>query len=175
MKGKEVVHSSKSDEWGTPPLLFEYLHGLFNFQLDAAATKENAKCERYLTEADNGLFQSWRLPEDNRASIWCNPPYSLVKEFTAKAAEETYKRTIESIVFLVPARTDTVWFHNCLLNCSSVYLIKGRLKFVGAGNNSAPFPSCLIIWGEDRIGRRNGENEGLDISPIEFDKTIRGF
>lgn len=173
MRGKEVVHSSKSDEWGTPLPLYDWLNNLFAFDIDVAAAPDNAKCLKFLTKEDNALFQAWSYAAAEY-SIWCNPPYSKVKDFINKACMESLKHAT-SIVFLVPARTDTKWFHYALQFCTSVYLIEGRLKFDGNGSNSsAPFPSCLLVWGEDKIKERKPA-ERLGIFPLTLDKTTRGF
>ena len=83
--------------------------------------------------------------EDNLQSIWfgklfINPPYSDIISWVNKAIEEI--NNYEEVVFLVPARTDTKWFHKLLENGATVEFIKGRLKF--SESNSAPFPSIYI-------------------------------
>lgn len=59
MTVSKVLFSSKSDEWATPPELFEALNNEFDFTLDVCATEKNHKCKRYFTQADNGLSQKW--------------------------------------------------------------------------------------------------------------------
>lgn len=49
------------------------------------------------------------------------------------------------VVCLVPARTDTKWFHDWVLNRAEIRFIRGRLHFNGS-KNSAPFPSMLAIY-----------------------------
>jgi hypothetical protein len=57
-------------------------------------------------------------------------------------------------VFLVPARTDTRWFHDVVLpNAREIRFLRGRLKF-GDAENSAPFPSMIVVFKERR---RDGE------------------
>lgn len=131
----DVVFSHKSDEWSTPQELFDLLHSKFNFTLDACASDLNHLLPRYYTIIDSALDHSW----DNEV-IFCNPPYSSISNFISKALGSSNSLC----VFLVPARTDTVWFHRCLDNDCPVYFFKGRLKFSNS-KNSAPFPSCLII------------------------------
>lgn len=48
---------------------------------------------------------------------------------------------------LIPARTDTIWFHRFLYKKPNVDIrfLKGRLKFSGS-KNSAPFPSMIVIF-----------------------------
>lgn len=146
MKGRDQLMSSKSDEWGTPQALFDRVNAYFHFDLDAAATPENKKCEKFFSENENALLENW---SDHGRSVWCNPPYSKIKSFVIKAIQES--ETCDSIVYLVPARTDTKWFHAAVDNGAAVYFIKGRVRFVGAGNGSAPFPSCLLVFGKNEF------------------------
>lgn len=134
-----VFFSKKSDEWETDWDFFKPLDKRFNFTLDAAATRETAKAARFFSLEDDALTQSWA-----RNSVWLNPPYSKLRDFMAKAKfEATQKGT--RVVCLVPARTDTRWWHDNIPAASDVWFIKGRLKF-GGMKNSAPFPSALVIF-----------------------------
>ena len=136
MSLNKELFTSNSDEWETPSDLFNKLNNLFHFTLDACANNENKKCDNYFSKKDNGLIQKWE------GIVWCNPPYSDVKTWVVKAS----KLEAETCVFLVPARVDTKWFQNNIKQASVVCFIKGRLKFSNS-KNSAPFPSCLIIFG----------------------------
>jgi phage N-6-adenine-methyltransferase len=107
------------------------------FTLDAAATPENAKARRFFTKDDDALAQSWGQHE----VVWLNPPYSRIAAFTDKALEESQRL----IVMLVPARTDTQWWHRLTAHAHVAFL-KGRLTF-GDGPSCAPFPSALVTIG----------------------------
>lgn len=133
-----VLFTSKKDEWETPQDLFNTLNTEFHFTLDPCATHENAKCQMYYTILENGLDKSWI---DHR--VFCNPPYSQIKKWVKKCAEEAQKGV--TIVMLVPVRTDTRWFHDFIYNKAEIRFIKGRLHF-GNSKNSAPFPSMIVIW-----------------------------
>ena len=91
----------------------------------------------------DGLVEEWAMV------TFCNPPYSELKS-TKKKLGWVEKAHIEcqkgkTIVLLIPARTDTQWFHEIILeNEYDVRFIKGRLKF-GDSKTAAPFPSMLII------------------------------
>ena len=50
----DVMFSSKNEMWTTPQDFFDKLDAEFHFTLDAAATKENAKCPDYFTEEQMG-------------------------------------------------------------------------------------------------------------------------
>ena len=75
-------------------------------------------------------------------AVWLNPPYGRqIGKFLAKADNESKKGIV--IVCLVPARTDTKWWHEYCIH-HEIRFIRGRLKF-GDSKNSAPFPSALVI------------------------------
>lgn len=135
MKGRETLFSHKSDEWETPQGFFDELDKEFHFDLDVCATPENTKCERFFTPEEDGLVQEWD------GMVWCNPPYSNIKEWAKKCSE------YGNAVMLVPARTDTKWFHDYCYHKAELRFVKGRLKF-GDSNNSAPFPSMIVIFKE---------------------------
>lgn len=150
MKDNIHIHfSNKSDEWGTPQDLFDSLSSEFGgFDVDVAANKDNKKCERFYSIEENALIREWGLRN------WCNPPYSLVKEFCRKAIEEQKKGKLTCM--LIPARTDTKFFHDYCYNKPNIEVrfLKGRIKFISAdgsllrkgASNSAPFPSMIVIF-----------------------------
>lgn len=143
------MFSSKTDDWATPQDFFDKLNEEFNFQLDVCADESNAKCARYFSKKQDGLAQSWTLP--NGGAVWCNPPYGReISKWVQKSSEES-KLHNETVVMLIPARTDTKWFHEYIYNKSEVRFVKGRLKF-GSSKNSAPFPSMVVVFdGEKRV------------------------
>lgn len=133
---KEVMFSSKTDLWGTPQDLFDELDAEFHFDLDVCALPDNAKCKRYYTPEMDGLSQKW-----GGGCCWCNPPYGRqIGKWVRKAAESGI-----TVVMLLPARTDTKWFHDYILGKAEIRFLKGRLKFGGC-NNSAPFPSMVVVF-----------------------------
>ena len=131
----EVMWSSATDMWSTPPAFFRALDAEFHFTLDVCATKENAKCSRYFTPEQDGLSQEWR------GVCWCNPPYGRqIGKWVKKASEERCP-----VVMLLPARTDTAWFHDYIYGKAEVRFVRGRLKF-GDSKNGAPFPSMVVVF-----------------------------
>ena len=135
---QEVLFQSKSEEWATPQEFFGQLHEEFNFTLDPCCTEENKKCDKYYTKEVDGLSQDW-----SGEVVFCNPPYGRkVGAWVKKCAESKCLA-----VALLPARTDTRWFHDYIYNKAEIRFIKGRLRF-GGGKNSAPFPSMVVIWKE---------------------------
>lgn len=135
-----VHFSSKTNEWSTPQAFFDELDKEFNFTLDPCATHDNAKCEKYYTIEDDGLLQDW-----SNDVVFMNPPYGReIKHWVQKAYEESLKGA--TVVCLIPARTDTSYWHEYIFNkADDIRFIKGRLKF-GDGKNSAPFPSAVIVY-----------------------------
>lgn len=132
------MYSSKTDLWSTPQYLFDELNKEFNFTIDVCAIPENAKCQKFYTPDIDGLQQKWN------GICWCNPPYGRsIGKWVKKAYEEYYNGN--TIVMLLPARTDTKWFHNYIYGKAEIRFIKGRLKF-GNSKNSAPFPSMICIY-----------------------------
>lgn len=137
---KMGVHfSSETDLWATPQEFFDKYNEQYSFELDVCATPENAKCEKYFTVDDNGLMQSWRGKR-----VWMNPPYGrTIGQWMKKAYYEAVVNGA-TVVCLVPARTDTTWWHEYAAK-GKVEFIRGRLKF-GGHKNSAPFPSAVVVF-----------------------------
>jgi site-specific DNA-methyltransferase (adenine-specific) len=131
--------TSNSDEWTTPSALFRALDRRFGFELDPAATKENALCPMFFTKEDSGLLKSWRPWR-----TFVNPPYSAIGPWMQKCISESEKGC-PLICALIPARTDTHWWYEYAMSADLIHFVKGRLKF-GDGLGSAPFPSALAFW-----------------------------
>lgn len=122
-----VIFSSASDEWTTPEETYAALDAEFHFADDACP----------LAGPANGLMREWKSP------CFVNPPYSDIAPWMDKAKLEASAG--KTVVLLVPARTDTRWWHRYAMVATEIRFIRGRLKFGGAKNN-APFPSAVIIF-----------------------------
>jgi phage N-6-adenine-methyltransferase len=135
------LFTSTTDQWETPQWLFDQLNQEFNFTLDPCATAENAKCAKYFTTKEDGLKQDW-----SGEIVFCNPPYGReISKWVRKAAEESKKHNT-TVVMLIPARTDTSYFHDYIYGkAKEIRFIRGRLKF-GNAKNSAPFPSMVVVF-----------------------------
>jgi site-specific DNA-methyltransferase (adenine-specific) len=136
-----VMFSSETDLWATPQEFFNELDKEFNFDLDPCATSENAKCDKYFTVLENGLKQDWKGHK-----VFCNPPYGrAIRDWIKKCYEESLKPNT-TVVMLIPARTDTTYFHDYIYHkAKEIRFIRGRLKF-GNATNSAPFPSMVVVF-----------------------------
>lgn len=136
----KALFSSNSEEWYTPKPLFNALNKTYGFTLDPCCTKESALCSRFFTKKEDGLHQSW---EGER--VFLNPPYGReIRKWIEKAARESEENSV-LVVALLPARTDTKWFHDYIYKKHQIIFLKGRIKFSGA-SNSAPFPSMIVIF-----------------------------
>lgn len=136
----EVMFSSKTDLWYTPQDFYDKLNEEFNFTLDPCANHENHKTDKYFTKEDDGLKQDW-----SNNVVFCNPPYGRVlKDWVKKASDEANKDNT-TVVMLIPARTDTKYFHEYIYHKAEIRFIKGRLKF-GGSKNAAPFPSMVVVF-----------------------------
>ena len=134
--------NSTSDSWATPDWLFDELDELYGFTLDPCADHLNYKCTQYFTREDDGLAQSW-----DGERVWLNPPYGReIGKWMKKALEAD-----ALVVALVPARTDTAWWHDYVLGKANVEFLRGRLKFSDS-TNSAPFPSAIVTYRPDHRG-----------------------
>ena len=169
---KNAVHfSSASDSWRTPPELFAVLDKEFGFQLDAAASEENHLCKYYFTEQNDALGQSWL--DVGRRAVWLNPPYSrgLQAKFIQKARDESAKFRGPVVCCLIPARPDTAIWQKVIFPCATeIRFLKGRVRFVGA-TAGAPFPSALVIFGQDNERQLVGGwdwKSGQPFNPVNF-------
>lgn len=137
-----AVHfSSATDLWATPPDFFANLHAEFGFQIDVCAIPENAKCPWFFSPEENGLEQVWR------GVCWMNPPYGRQIGKWVKKAHDSARENGATVVCLLPARTDTRWWHEYVAHAADVRFVRGRLKF-GGSRNSAPFPSAVVVFKE---------------------------
>jgi len=137
---QKIMFSSKTGNWGTPLAFYRKLDMEFNFTLDPCASKSNAKCPKYYTEADDGLAQDW-----GGETVFMNPPYGRdIKRWIMKAYEESLKPNT-TVVCLIPSRTDTKYWHDYVMRAKEIRFVKGRLKF-GDSTNAAPFPSAVAVF-----------------------------
>ena len=134
-----VHFSSETDLWATPQDTFDALNAEFGpFDVDVCAVAGNAKCARFYTPETDGLAQDWAP-----SLCWMNPPYGrTIARWMCKAWEESLRGA--TVVCLVPARTDTAWWHDYAMK-GHIRFLRGRLKF-GNAKHSAPFPSAVVVF-----------------------------
>jgi transcriptional regulator with XRE-family HTH domain len=139
--------SSGNTLWATPVWLANTLSdAVGGFDLDPCSAtmdkrKARVKAKVLLTEADDGLSIPWR------GRCFVNPPYGRgISEWIRKCFDEAQRGCV--VVGSIPARPDSNYWHDYIAGHADVFMLRGRLKF-GAGENSAPFPSCVVVWGAD--------------------------
>ena len=136
-----VTLSSQRSDWETPHRFFDALNAEFGFTLDACASDETAKCATYFTPDNDALSQPWD------GVVYCNPPYGYqIGKWVAKCHWEARRGSI--VVGLIPAKTETRWWHEHVMAANEIRLIRGRLRFSGSQVN-APFPSAVVVWRPD--------------------------
>lgn len=147
----KALLSSKNMCWCTPQGFYDKLNKEFSFVLDPAATETTAKCKHYYTPKTDGLLQSW----DYGGAVFCNPPYGReIGKWVEKAYNEALKIKYP-IVLLIPARTDTAYFHDYIYGKAELRFIRSRLHFTDECGNTAypaPFPSMVVVYNKNLKG-----------------------
>lgn len=131
----DALWSSKTDHWSTPTATYDSLNAEFGFTFDPCP----------LMAQEDGCKAKWT------GKVFCNPPYSRITEFLKKGLFHLANHDCELLVYLIPARTDTAWFHDYCLN-GEIRFLRGRLKF-GNSLNNAPFPSMVVVFREYLIDK----------------------
>jgi phage N-6-adenine-methyltransferase len=142
----DITCESGSEEWGTPEDFFKAIAWVWGpFDLDPCCTPANAKAKRYFTKEADGLKQQWF------GRVFVNPPFNRKKKmyvgpWVQKAEAE--RNNCKAIVMLLPARTGTKWWQEIVMPAAhKIFFVKGRLKFVQEGKDSAAtFPSAIVIF-----------------------------
>jgi site-specific DNA-methyltransferase (adenine-specific) len=164
MMVSSVLFSSNREDWETPFYLYDKWNKEFHFDLDPAASENNSKCKNFFTATENGLLQDWYNPNKGYKNVFVNPPYSRMGTslWVRKMTIEAEKGAL--VVALLPARTDTKWFHQSIYPyynnkltkiTTEIHFLKGRIQF--EINNKpvldtkgramrAPFPSMLVTF-----------------------------
>ena len=146
--------SSDSSEWETPQELFEELDQEFHFTLDPCSTDDNAKCKKHYTINEDGLMQDW-----TDEVVFCNPPYG--RKIAAWVAKSYMEAEHATVVLLIPARTDTSYFHRFIYHeADEIRFIRGRLTFTQGKRKTkynAPFPSMVVIYRDRRTKPEESE------------------
>ena len=133
------MYSSDSSEWETPQAFYNKLDAEFKFTLDVCATAKTAKCKYYIDAEEDTFKVDW-----GNNICFMNPPYGReIYYFIEKAYQESLKKA--TVVCLLPARTDTSWWHEFCMKADETRFIRGRLKFSNS-KNTAPFPSVIVIF-----------------------------
>ena len=140
-----LMFSSKEEKWQTPQDVFDKLNEEFNFTLDPCCQIDSAKCSKFYTPKEDGLIQNWQ-----GETVFVNPPYGReLKKWVEKCYNESYNDNT-TVVMLIPARTDTRYFHEFIYHIAEIRFLKGRIKFINPTTklpaDAAPFPSMIVIF-----------------------------
>ena len=139
-KMNKGLFSSTTDLWATPQAFFDELDAEFHFDLDPCALPENAKCKEFYTPEMDGLKQDW-----GGRKVFCNPPYGKAISLWVKKCYEESRKPDTLVVMLIPARTDTSYFHDFIYHKAELRFIRERLHF-NETKQGAPFPSMVVIF-----------------------------
>ena len=167
MTDLKACFSSKTDDWATPQDFYDKLDDEFHFTLDPCADEYNHKCDLFYTKEQNGLAQDW-----GGHVVFCNPPYGKEIASWVRYAYEQSRKPGTTVVMLIPARTDTRYFHDYIYGKAELRFVRGRLKF-GDATSSAPFPSMVVVYRchKDVIGE-TANNEAADVAPVVHGRWI---
>jgi phage N-6-adenine-methyltransferase len=136
-----TASENRRADWCTPQTLFDRLDYEFQFGIDIAASESNTKCQSYYDESDDAFKFPWE------GVCWCNPPYGRGIERWVEKAYHDSQELGSTIVMLLPAATDTNWWHDYCMK-AEVRFIRGRVPFVRSdGERSrAPFASAVVVF-----------------------------
>jgi len=135
--------SAKSIEYETPQDLFDGWNREFCFTLDVCSTHENAKCVNHFTLTEDGLKQPWK------GTCWCNPPYGAAMPKWIRKALWHAENGDATTCLLIPARTNTAWWHELCMK-GEIRFLRGMPKFNG-GKHGLPFPLALVIFRQANV------------------------
>lgn len=144
----KALFTSNKEDWETPQNFYDRLNAKYHFEWDLAASDDNAKCSCYFTSDENSLEYDWGGLSGN---LFLNPPYGRELKLWVRKAANTKLKAKQNLVMLIPARTDTSYWHDYIFNHAEIKFLRGRLKFEvgGISGDSAPFPSALVIYKGD--------------------------
>jgi len=148
----DAIHSSKNTEWRTPVAAFDTLDREFGFEVDAAASPDNALCDHYWTITDDALSIDWSATiisaSGGGPTVFLNPPYGRgVGDWVDKAIEQQAKGC--TVVMVLMACTDTKWWAKLWGSAHEVRFVTGRIRFLdrnGQEKNAAPKGTAIVVF-----------------------------
>jgi hypothetical protein len=143
--------NSRCDEWFTCDQELDLVRTALGGSIDCdpascAAAQLRVQAERFFTKIDDGLKQHWH------GTVFLNPPYSRIAEFTDQPRKEYAAGRTTAAVLLTPASTSTRWFQQTSRSCNLLCLSNGRrIHFIDANGNAAnpAQGSALFFFGHD--------------------------
>jgi len=143
----KVLFSSKRQDWQTPAKFYDRLDEVFDFTLDACANEDNALAPNYFSEENSCLENEWT------GRVFCNPPYAdkIQTEIVLYGIDQYLRSNeCESLVFLIPSRTDTKrWQEGIFKTSRLICFLKERVRYEidGVPQGNPAFPSALVFFG----------------------------
>lgn len=160
---EEMNISGFGDDYPTPDWLYRPLDKVFRFEVDVAANKHNAKCQRYFTQSQSGLKQDWTKFK----SVWCNPPFSQLGDWVMKGYEAALHGT--SVAIVAMHNTESGWFQtHCF--CADLLLVNGRVTYEDAGEANR-FGTIVILF---HLRKFSGD-DWMTLTGLENPKNERGM
>jgi len=155
---------TQKQQWETPDELFDFLNRIYNFDWDLAGDSKNTKCKKFYSKEEDALSKKWK------GVCWLNPPYgekkSKLSDWIKKSFDESNEGNCK-VVMLIPARTNTNWWHDYCMKSEEVLFIKGRPKFKGCVHG-LPQPLALVVFGKNK----NTKFATFDLKIVsDFSKT----
>ena len=136
---KAIQGTRDSDNYATPKKFYAQINSVYHFDFDPCPYKHDFSW--------NGLEVDWL------GNIYCNPPYSNIEPFIKKGISEIKNGNAKKIVYLIPIRSDTKYWHDLIMNyATEIVFIRGRLNF-NESKSPAPFPCVLVIFDGSREGK----------------------
>lgn len=131
-----------SDHWATPPKMVAALELEFGpFDLDPCCVPDTAKAPTFYTPDVDGLSLPWF------GRVFLNPPYSKPGTWLEKAIAEVERPGgADLVVALLPASTDTRWFHSLVKDRAEIRFILGRVRFFGWQRTPITAPKAPSIY-----------------------------
>lgn len=139
-------HGDKEDRDSrfTPPDFMAAIYAAFvEVDLDPCAhllSPVVAKRKILLSAGGDGLTDDW-----SGRLAFVNPPFSELLRWLRRAHDQWRAGKVETVVCLVPVRTDSAWFHEILSRDADVYLLKGRVRFLNSHGLAQQTPFSLMV------------------------------
>ncbi|HEC72378.1 MAG: DNA N-6-adenine-methyltransferase [Candidatus Thorarchaeota archaeon] len=173
-KRKALFKQDTNKEWQTPPWFFQHWNKQFNFLWDMAASDSNFLVKNYVTQEQDALNMEW----PGKSRLYANPPYSRELGKWLERGWDAASRGSD-VVFLVHARTDTIWFHEWAVR-GAITFVKGRLSFLHGGveQDPAPFPSIVIHYSPKMVQfweNYYGMEYNMDVMSGKMSSYIKKF
>ena len=138
-KYRHHLRSESKQDTQTPDWLYRWLDRQFPFQLDAAASRRNARYFRFYTRHDNGLLQPWYH------WTFCNPPFRRIRLWIDKALWEASLGN--GSVLVLPQALSSEWYRAAYRFCHT-WLLNPRFPYKGRPDG-VPFGTKVLIFDQE--------------------------